>query len=151
MSLIISLFKGRKEGSRAILFADEQSFLLPLTTYPFELSTWKVATIPPGYHVVIDYQHYSVPFEYIGRKVDIRLTRHVVEIFFDGNRICSHKRMYGKKGQRSTNNAHMPPDHQKYITWSSDKFMEDAAKIGTNTSTVIHILLDRTSKRFRLF
>jgi hypothetical protein len=131
----------KKDGSRAILFANEQPFLMPLPQYPFELSTWKIATVPPGYHIGVDSQNYSVPFEYIGQKVDVRLTRNTVEIFFDGNRICSHKRVYGKMGQYSTNNAHMPPDHQKYITWSSEKFVEDAVKIGKNTLTVIQLFL----------
>ena len=39
--------------------------------------------------------NYSVPFEYIRQKVDVRLTRATVEVFYNGNRICSHPRLYG--------------------------------------------------------
>ena len=131
----------KKEGSRAILFTEEKPFLLPLPAYPFELSSWRVATVPLGYHVSVDSQNYSVPFEYIGQKVDIRITRNIIEIFFDGNRICSHKRLHGKFGQYSTNNAHMPPDHQKYLAWNGDRFMGEAAKIGASTAMVIQLFL----------
>ena len=32
--------------------------------------------------------NYSVPFEYTKQKVDVRLTRATVEVFYGGNRIC---------------------------------------------------------------
>jgi hypothetical protein len=131
----------KKTGSRSILFESERQFLLPLPAYPFELSVWKVATIPPGYHVNVDNHHYSVPFEYIGRKVDIRLTRNTVEIFCENNRICSHKREYDLPGQYTTNHSHMPPSHLQYISWNGEKFLEEAEKIGGNTAMVIQIFL----------
>ena len=37
-----------------------------------------------------------MPYEYIKQKVDVRVTRSTIEIFFDGNRICSHRRLYGR-------------------------------------------------------
>ena len=131
----------KKDGSRALLFENEKPFLLPLPAYSFEMATWKIATVPSGYHVSVDSHHYSVPFEYIGQKVDIRLTRNTIEMFFEGNRICSHMREYNQPGQYTTNNSHMPPNHQKYISWNSEKFLDEAAKIGCNTVTVINIFL----------
>lgn len=131
----------KKDGNRALLFENEKPFLLPLPAHPFEMSVWKIATVPTGYHVCVDNHHYSVPFEYIGQKVDVRLTRNTVEMFFEGNRICSHKREYDQPGIYTTNNSHMPPNHQKYISWNGEKFLEEAAKIGCNTETVTGILL----------
>ena len=45
---------------------------------------------------------YSVPHEYIKRKVDVRVTDKTIEIFYNHNRIASHRRLYGRKGQYST-------------------------------------------------
>ena len=95
---------------------------MPLPPTPFELSTWKIATVAPNYHITVDKMNYSVPYEYIKRKVDARMTRSTVEIFFDGNRICSHRRLYGKPNQYSTNEEHMPANHQKYIQWNGERF-----------------------------
>jgi hypothetical protein len=131
----------KKSGSRAVLFENEKIFMLPLPAYPFEMSVWKIATVSPGYHVNADNHHYSVPFEYIGQKVDIRLTRNTVEMFFEGDRICSHKREYNKQGQYTTNHSHMPPNHQQYIQWNGEKFIEEAEKTGDNTAAVIKIFL----------
>ena len=85
--------------------------------------------------------NYSVPYEYIKQKVDVRITRTTVEIFFSGNRICSHIRLYGRANQYSTNEAHMPPKHQQYVQWNGDRFINWAAKIGVNTKTVICAIL----------
>jgi hypothetical protein len=73
--------------------------------------------------------------------VNVRLTKNVVEIFFDSNRIASHPRLYGRPGQYSTNEEHMPPDHQKYIMWNSERFINWASKTGENTTTVVRFFL----------
>ena len=114
---------------------------MPLPLHPYELSTWKIATVAPNYHISIDKMNYSVPFEYIKRKVDVRLTKNTVEVFFDGNRICSHRRLYGRANQYSTNEEHMPPNHQKYVQWNGDRFIKWAAKIGLSTKTVVAAIL----------
>ena len=77
----------KKNGSRASLFAEEKPFLRPLPPYPFELATWKKATVGPNYHISVERMNYSVPFEYIRQKVDVRLTRATVEVFYNGSRI----------------------------------------------------------------
>lgn len=89
----------KREGSRASSFAEERSLLRPLPPRPFELAIWKVATVGPNYHISVERMNYSVPFEYIKQKVDVRLTRATVEVFYGGNRICSHPRLYGRFSQ----------------------------------------------------
>ena len=131
----------KKDGSRANLFSSERTFLLPLPVKAFEMSSWKVATVQFNYHVGVDGQYYSVPYEYIKRKVDIRLTRNLVEVFFEGSRICSHVRLHGRQGQYSTTEAHMPPKHQQYTQWNGERFRNWAAKIGPNTTSVIETIL----------
>lgn len=88
-----------------------------------ELAIWKVATVGPNYHISVERMNYSVPFEYIKQKVDVRLTRSTVEVFYGGNRICSHPRLYGRFNQYSTIQAHMPPEHQKYVQWNGERFI----------------------------
>ena len=97
----------KKEGSRAVAFEEEKPFLLPLPAVPFELAMWKVATVQYNYHISVDKQNYSVPYEYIKQKVDVRLTSHTVEVFFEGNRIASHPRLYGRPNQYSTLEMHI--------------------------------------------
>ena len=88
---------------------------------------------------------YSVPYEYIKRKVDVRVTGTTIEIFYNQNRIASHRKLYGRKGQYSTVTEHMPADHQEYLEWNGDRFRRWASQIGECTSEVIKSIL--TSQR----
>jgi len=133
----------KRNGNRASAFKEEKLFLLPLPGHPFELATWKIATVQYNYHISVDMQNYSCPYEYIKQKVDVRMTRSTVEIFFEGNRIASHPRLYGRPNQYSTLEAHMPPDHQKYVQWNGDRFISWAEKLGPNTTSVVQLFLNR--------
>lgn len=84
---------------------------------------------------------YSVPYEYIKRKVDVRVTDTVIEIFYNHNRIASHRRLTGRKGQYATTIEHMSEDHQKYLEWNGDRFRQWAGHIGENTHKVIDGIL----------
>lgn len=85
-----------------------------LPAIPYELAEWKQATVQFNYHVSVDGILYSVPYEYIKRKVDVRIIDKTLEIFYNHNRIASQRRLYGRKGQYSTVVKHMSEDHQKY-------------------------------------
>lgn len=131
----------KREGSRASSFAEERPFLRPLPPRPFELATWKVATVGPNYHISVERMNYSVPFEYIKQKVDVRLTKATVEVFYGGNRICSHPRLYGRFNQYSAIQEHMPPEHQKYVQWNGERFIYWAGKVGSNTQVAVQAIL----------
>ena len=93
----------KKEGSRISLFLEEEKpFLTPLPATRFELADWKQATVQFNYHISIEKMLYSVPYEYIKKKVDVRVTEHTIEIFYNHNRIASHRRLTGRPGQYST-------------------------------------------------
>lgn len=132
----------KKEGSRYEIFRDEELPLLAkLPATPYEIAEWKAATVQFNYHISVDGMLYSVPYEYIKRKVDVRVTDTTIEIFYNHNRIASHRRLYGRRGQYSTITEHMPKDHQKYLEWNGDRFRQWAERIGINTSKVVNALL----------
>ena len=97
-----------------------------------------------NYHISVDGMLYSVPYEYIKKKVDIRATDTTIEIFYNHNCIASHRRLKGRPGQYSTITEHMPADHQKYLEWNGDRFRKWAERIGINTYTAVNAIL--TSK-----
>ena len=132
----------KKEGSRYTLFLQEELPLLaPLPTARYELAEWKQATVQFNYHISVAGMQYSIPYEYIGKKVNVRITGSVIEVFYNQNRIASHPRLYGRKGQYSTVTEHMPKDHQEYLEWNGDRFRKWAERIGINTYKVINGLL----------
>ena len=132
----------KKEGSRISIFlGEEKPLLMPLPAIRYELATWKKATVQFNYHVAVDKMYYSVPHQYIKDEVDVRMTDHVIEVFYKHERIASHKRLKGRPGQYSTFKEHMPEDHQKYLEWDGDRFRRWAKEIGPNTTVVIDRIL----------
>ena len=132
----------KKSGSRQIAFVEEEKpALLPLPRDPYELATWRIATVQFNYHISVDKMQYSVPYEYIKHKVDVRLTRNVVEVFFGGTRICSHPRLFGREGQYSTVAEHMPQEHRQYLSWNAERFLAWAKKIGPHAHAAVSAIL----------
>ena len=132
----------KKDGSRLSLFlGEEKPLLAPLPATRFELATWKQATVQFNYHISVDGMLYSVPYEYIKKKVDVRITDTTIEIFYNHNRIASHRRLTGRPGQYDTILEHMPPDHQKYLEWNGDRFRKWAERIGINAYKTVDAIL----------
>jgi transposase len=131
----------KRPGSRESAFAEERPFLIPLPARPFEMSTWKVATVQLNYHIAADKMYYSVPYEYIKHRVDVRLTYLMVEIFYQSTRIASHKRLYGHPGQYSTVLEHMPEKHRQYTQWNAERFIRWAADIGPYTEQTVKAII----------
>ena len=61
--------------------------------------------------------------------------------FYQGKRIASHPRLYGRQGQYATVTEHMPPNHQLYSEWDGNRFRRWASKIGESAFTVVDKLL----------
>ena len=132
----------QKECSRQSLFlGEEMPLLASLPATPFELCEWKQATVQFNYHIAVDKMYYSVPYKYIKNKVDVRITDTTIEIFYQHNRIASHKRLHGRPGQYSTIVEHMPENHQKFLEWNGDRFRKWADSIGPDTAKVVDAIL----------
>ena len=139
----------KKEGSRLSLFlGEEKPLLAPLPATRFELSDWKTATVQFNYHISVDGMLYSVPYEYIKKKVDVKVTDTTIEIFYNHNRIASHRHLKGCTRQYSTMTEHMPEDHQKYLEWNGDRFRRWVERIGINAYTDICCYIKISSLTF---
>lgn len=73
-----------------------------------------------------------------------RLTDTTVTVFAGEKVVCEHWRKYGRKGQYSTLDEHVPLAHQNLANlWSRTWFLDRAQSFGPATSEVITRLLDR--------
>lgn len=127
--------------SRRELFEQiERAALAPLPATPFEYAEWKSAKVHPDYHVEVDKTFYSVPHGLIGRRVDVRLTHRVVEIFHDHKRAASHVRRSQRSGH-VTVNEHMPKAHQRYANTTPASLIRQAAGIGASTAILVERMM----------
>ena len=84
-----------------------------------------------------------MPHRLIGRRVEVRLTHRVVEIFHNHNRVASHVRTSQRRGH-VTVNEHMPKSHQRYADATPANLIERANRIGPNTGVLVErIMRDR--------
>ncbi len=132
----------KKDGSRRTAYEEyDLPALSPLPLKPYEMAEWKIATISFNYHIEVSKMYYSTPYEYIQKKVDVKITSLAIEVYFNHVRICSHARLHGRAGQYSTNPEHMPPNHREYLAWDSNRFLAWACKIGDNTRELVQQVL----------
>ncbi|MEU0179418.1 hypothetical protein ABZ178_39645 [Streptomyces massasporeus] len=85
----------------------EAAELLPLPPNPFVLARWSTATVGPDIHIKVGRTLYSVPWKLIGRKVDVRSTATMVQVFHDGQLVKTHTAL--DQGKR-TDKSDYPPE-----------------------------------------
>jgi transposase len=127
----------KKDGSRRSLYQEETPFLRPLPNEPFEVASWKARKVQFDYHVGVGGKYYSVPYEFVGKDVEVRVTAASVEVFYAAERIASHPLLGPYDRKYSTLPGHMPERHRKAGEWNADRFRGWADKFGPNTRTVI--------------
>lgn len=132
-----------REGSRRSVFEElDRPLLKPLPLGPYTYAEWKEAKVHLDYHVQVDWNYYSVPYQLVGKKLDVRMTSTTVEIFNHEKRVASHMRMAGR-GKFSTCSEHMPPEHASYLKMTPDKIMHWASSTGEHAAKLSRTILDR--------
>ncbi len=91
-----------------------------------------------------DRNYYSVPYRYTGMYVEVQYNQDNVEVFYNYDRVASHKRCY-KPGIYTTIDDHMPSSHQAYGSWSPEYFEKRAGLVGEFTLAYIQRLLNQYS------
>ena len=127
----------------------EQHELASLKSLPSEpFSPKKVAqlTVQRNYHVQLrdNSLYYSVPYQYVGKKVKVLYDNHVVEVYFDNSRIAFHARCNHTKIAYTTLAEHMPPNHQRMQQingWNKDDLISQAKNIRPDTEQAITLML----------
>ena len=131
----------KMKTSRQQLFEEiDRPALKPLPSERYQYATWKKAKINLDYHFVFEDHYYSVPYQYVGKAVEIRATSKIVECFCCNQRIAAHQ-LNNKKYGFSTVEAHMPRAHQEQARFSSGSITNWAAKIGNNTVLFIEHMI----------
>lgn len=131
----------KKKGSRLSAFEEEeQSFLMPLPASPYEMAVWSTATIQPDYLITVGNCKYFVPYEFIGKNVDIRATAKYIEVFYQNNRIASHVRVVYSADPIYLP-EHMPENHRKYLEYNTESFLKWSEGIGASTVSIIKTFL----------
>jgi transposase len=142
--LNIRIMRHAQKSRRELFETLDRPSALPLPLRPYEYAEWCKARVNFDYHIEVDGHYYSIPFQLLHERLDIRLTATTIEAFHKGERVAAHVRSY-VRGTPTTVSEHMPSEHRAYAEWSPARFIQWATKIGEATARLVEkILATRT-------
>ena len=128
-------------GSRKEVFETrERAALRALPLLPYHHIETKTAKVGFDYHVQFHRHWYSVPHQYVGRKVEIHCDGHMVSIFCEHRRIAMHAR--GADGGQTTCDMHMTGHHAHQAKWTPKRVRSHASRVGQNCSAWVGAQID---------
>jgi len=133
--------------SRRALFEEiERQTLHPLSTFPYEFKRQQHATIAINGYVCLkeDKHYYTVPYQYIGKKVKLLYTSTQVEIFYNYASLTIHKRDRKQYGY-TTNIEHLASTHKYLTEWNPERFIKWAGSIDESVKEFIIRLMESKS------
>jgi len=133
------------EGCRRSAFEQlDRPAMRPLPARRYEIGAWKLAVgVNLDHHLEYDHRFYSVPYELINAKVDVRASATMIEVWRDNRRITSHERSYGPKGTAVTKPEHRPRAHREWGEWPPERLVAWAQTRGPRTGEVAAAILAR--------
>jgi transposase len=105
-----------KKHLRAVpreLFAVERLHLKPLPAWIPEVYRLHPRLVDIEGYIALHSNRYSVPVDWIGRRVEVRETKDKIEIQMDARRLVTHRRIAEAEHQRVTLAEHRPPRGQR--------------------------------------
>jgi transposase len=131
------------EGSRDSAFNKlDRPVLRALPAVRYELAERRAARVNIDYHIELERRYYSVPYQLVHHRVEVRATTSVVEIFANGERVATHQRSYGPRGTAVTDPAHRPHNHRDQV-WPPERLIGWGAKYGPSVAQVVEQMLAR--------
>ena len=105
---------GRKQSRRELFDEVEKGFLQPLPAVRYQMKARKTATVLGNSYVMLNKHHYSVPTDYIGKRVEIIYDADTLEIFHGLRLVTVHHRDDTPYGYTQKESHNLPGRHGSY-------------------------------------
>lgn len=122
------------EQPLAVFTQLEQAALLPLPPQPWQRVAWTSAVVHADCHLQVKRVPYSVPFTYVGQRLDVRLTDATVEVYADTALVTAHARA---QHGRVTRIEHDAPAAQAFLRATPDVCLQRAQAVGPATAQLV--------------
>lgn len=142
-----------KSYSRRSLFNEiEVNELLALPDKPYILRDRSHGTVLKNNHVRLaqDYHYYSVPYQFIGKKVVVYYDSESVEIYYRYERIAIHKRDRTPHAF-TTQEEHLLAKNRGVNNWNIDKYLDRGKEVGEETLDYMHKIIENSSHQESAF
>jgi hypothetical protein len=133
-------FRKLNSSRRELFETLEKPCLKPLPEERYRYIGFRRSTVNIDYHIDVEKHYYSVPYQLVGKKVEVFLSVDTVEIFLNNRRIATHQRSC-QAGKYTTITEHMPKSHQKHLEWTPSRIIQWAEQTGPATAKVVETIL----------
>lgn len=128
----------KREGSRRDAFLEEMRTLRPLPVIPYEIAEWVYGrSVYLDCHVAYGKNRYSCPYQYVGKKADLKVTESAVEIYVGDERVSTHVKFPEHVQYRYSTHPEDMPDRFQRREWDDARIVGWADSIGKNTGEVV--------------
>ena len=129
----------KREGSRKDAFLVERQSLRSLPAIPYEIAEWVYGrSVYLDCHVAYGKNRYSCPYQYVGKKADLKITDSAVEIFIGSERVSTHIKFPEYVQNRYSTHPEDMPDKFNRREWDDVRIINWASSIGKSTCEVIN-------------
>jgi len=134
-------FSGRSYSRREQYEEIERECMGPLNPIRFELKQRHTATVQKNGYIRLERHYYSVPYQHIGKKVNILYNSNTLEIYLKYERIATHTRSYKPYGY-TCNADHLASCQRVTTEWNPSKFLAEAALIHPDVENYIRQVIE---------
>ncbi len=117
----------------------EQAALRPLPASAWEPVSWTTAKAQTDCHLRAGGASYSVPYRYVGQRLDVRVGARTVTIYDGAGVVATHVRQ--ERG-RATRVEHYPQAGQAFLRGTPQACLEQAQAVGPATARLVQALLE---------
>jgi len=129
-----------KKVPQEVFITEEKQSLLPLPVSEYPLSKVGTRKVYHDCHIYVAHNYYSVPFEYVGKVVEIESSQKLLRISYENQEIAIHTLLKGR-GEFSTTTAHYPKYKRISETEFQEKYQSKMAAIGPFAEQVFFVLV----------
>jgi regulator of replication initiation timing len=132
---LINEYGIRKHGTTnqepiKVFYEREKAALIELPRQEFEVCQWKQAKVHPDCFIQINKKSYSLPYEFIGKTVQVKVKLKTIEVYYQATIIKIHRI---PKNNRQIDFEDFPENIQKAVNGSHPLYLQkEAEKLGGN-------------------
>lgn len=124
-------------NSRIFYFNKEKDLLRKLPGNDYEIFHFKKAKVHPDCHFQHQRNFYSVPWENVGKEIEVKYNERMIHAYYNTDGIAIHKCLQGH-GHYSTNDSHYPEEKIVEVNYHLSSSRIKAKKIGPNMEALVN-------------
>lgn len=119
---------------------EEKQKLLSLPVQDFLITKTGIRKVYHDCHIYVNHNYYSVLFEYVGKEVEIEITKSLLRIFYNLKEIAVHP-ICIEKGKFITNENHYPKYKRISETEYQEKYQAKMKNLGPYSEQLFFLIL----------